>query len=60
MKIFKRLSVVMAFLLVMPLQIFAEEMGISAKSAILICADSGSVLWAKNESEPLPMASTTK
>lgn len=60
MKIFKLLSVVMAFLLIIPLQIFAEEMGISAKSAILICADSGSVLWSKNESEPLPMASTTK
>ncbi len=33
---------------------------ISAKSAILICADSGSVIFAKNEFEPLPMASTTK
>ena len=33
---------------------------ISAKSAVLICADSGSVLFAKDENEPLPMASTTK
>ena len=33
---------------------------ISAKSAILICADSGSIIFGKNEKEPLPMASTTK
>ncbi|MBR2735624.1 MAG: D-alanyl-D-alanine carboxypeptidase [Clostridia bacterium] len=38
----------------------SHAMDISAKSAILICADSGSVIFAKNESEPLPMASTTK
>lgn len=50
----------MVFLFIMSFQIFAEEIGVSAKSAILICADSGSVLWSKNETEPLPMASTTK
>ena len=33
---------------------------VSAKSAILICADSGSIIFGKNEREPLPMASTTK
>ncbi len=33
---------------------------VSAKSAILICADSGITVWSKNEFEPLPMASTTK
>ncbi|MDO4199722.1 MAG: D-alanyl-D-alanine carboxypeptidase family protein [Clostridia bacterium] len=38
----------------------SHALDISAKSAILICADSGSVIFAKNESEPLPMASTTK
>lgn len=32
----------------------------SAKSAILMCADSGSVVWSKKEFEPLAMASTTK
>lgn len=38
----------------------AEEFTISARSAILIEADSGSVLFEKNSREPLPMASTTK
>lgn len=36
------------------------EPNVSAKSAILICADSGSVIFKKNENMPLPMASTTK
>ena len=40
--------------------VWAQDMDISAKSAILMCADSCSVLWSKNETEPLPMASTTK
>ncbi len=42
------------------LNVYGEEVAVSAKSAILICADSGSVLWSKNEKEMLPMASTTK
>lgn len=40
--------------------VYADDIDVSAKSAILICADSCSVLWAKNEAEALPMASTTK
>lgn len=40
--------------------VYAEDLDVSAKSAILICADSCSVIWSKNEEEPLPMASTTK
>ena len=39
---------------------YASELDVSAKSAILICADSCDVIWSKNETEPLPMASTTK
>lgn len=38
----------------------AKGFDVSAKSAILICADSGSIVWSKNEFEPLAMASTTK
>lgn len=38
----------------------AEEPEVSAKSAALIVAESGQVLFAKNETERLPMASTTK
>lgn len=60
MKKFKQLGIAFMFFAVVPLQIFARELDVSAKSAILICADSGSVLWSKNETEPLPMASTTK
>lgn len=40
--------------------ITAKGVDVSAKSAILICADSGSIVWSKNELEPLAMASTTK
>ena len=38
----------------------AEGIGVSAKSAVLICADTGRVLFEKNANEKLPMASTTK
>lgn len=37
-----------------------QPISVSAKSACLIIMDSGEVLFAKNENEPLPMASTTK
>lgn len=38
----------------------AGDVNVSAKSAILMCADSGSIVWAKNENAKVPMASTTK
>lgn len=38
----------------------ASGLNISAKSAILMCADSNSVIWAKDEHHKLPIASTTK
>lgn len=38
----------------------AEELQLSAASAVVICADSGRILFGKNEHEPRPMASTTK
>ncbi len=38
----------------------ASALEISAKSAVLMCADSGEVLYSKNANEQLPMASTTK
>ena len=37
-----------------------EELGLYAKAAVLMDADSGRVLYGKNETEILPMASTTK
>lgn len=50
----------MSFLMFLNFCFCSNALDISAKSAILICADSGSVVFSKNESEPLPMASTTK
>lgn len=37
-----------------------EDLALSAKSAVLIVADTGEIVYAKNENEKLPMASTTK
>ena len=44
------------------LQSFAngDELDISAQSAVLMCAENNSVVYAKNENEERPMASTTK
>ncbi|MBR2579441.1 MAG: D-alanyl-D-alanine carboxypeptidase, partial [Clostridia bacterium] len=53
-------SLAVSFMVFIKIGSVSHAMDISAKSAILICADSGSVIFAKNESEPLPMASTTK
>lgn len=41
-------------------EVEAKELNVSAKSSILICADSSDIVWSKNENEPLPIASTTK
>lgn len=38
----------------------AFEPDVSAKSAVVICAESGEVVYSKNSSEKMPMASTTK
>ena len=39
---------------------FADDLNVSAKSAILICADTSQIIFSKNETERLSMASTTK
>lgn len=38
----------------------AQAPTVSAKSAVVICADNGKILYSKNENEKLSMASTTK
>ena len=38
----------------------SNAFNISARSAVIICADSGDIIWGKNYEEPLAMASTTK
>ncbi len=39
---------------------YAGKIGVSAQSAVLMCANSGEVLFAQNEHKQLSMASTTK
>lgn len=59
----KIISLLMLFFMILmicsPL-IYAEEIKVSAKSTVLMNADDGTVIYAKNENEKLPMASTTK
>lgn len=49
-------------LLLSNIEVFSVDdcVSVSADSAILICGDTGRVLYAKNENEKRPMASTTK
>lgn len=54
-KIFFLLSIFLSFS-----NIYAVEITLDAKSAILIDQNTGSVLYKKNENEKLPMASMTK
>ncbi len=58
----KIISLVASFLLLLPFEFsaYADEIGVSARSAVLICANSGEILFAKNEHSKLSMASTTK
>lgn len=60
----KILSVIFVFVLLFDIciiQSFAEiQLDISAKSAVIICAETGEVVYSKNMNECLSMASTTK
>ena len=40
--------------------VYAEDIEVSAKAAVVISADTGEIVYSKNSSEKLPMASTTK
>ncbi len=51
-------SVILSLLI--PYPIFAMEFDINAKSAILIHANSGEIIYEKNSHEKLPLASVTK
>lgn len=59
---YKVLSALMLLTLVCSFSfgINAGAVGVSAKAAIVIDADTGEILYGKSESEKLPMASTTK
>lgn len=59
----KYISVILAFFCLLPfftLCVYADTPSLSAKSAILIEAESGKILYMKNAFQKLPMASTTK
>ena len=54
-------TILFTFLCVCDTIVFSEEYPeISAKAAVLICADTGEVVYSFNAREKLPMASTTK
>ena len=59
----KIISVILTLVLLFTLSTFASaenSLEISAKSAVVISADTCEVVYSKNMNEPLPMASTTK
>ncbi len=58
----KIIAFIAAFLLAMPFEssVFADAIGVSAQSAVLMCANSGEVLFEKNAHKRMSMASTTK
>lgn len=62
--LFKKINVLILLILLLSIffnsTVFAFNDDIGAKSAILIERDSGRILYAKNISEKLPIASTTK
>ena len=51
---------ILALLLVLLVPTGVQALEVSAKSAVLMDADSGRVLYEKNSHQPLPQASTTK
>lgn len=59
----KAVVFILALILSFPLlnvSVSAESIGVSAAAAIVICHDTGEVLYSKNCEQKLPMASTTK
>lgn len=47
-------------IIIVSLPITVSALDVSAKAAVVICGDTGEVLFSKNHNERLPMASTTK
>ena len=56
----KRLICIMMILLFCQTVYASEPPSVAARGAVLMDGESGRVLWGKNETEPLTMASTTK
>lgn len=56
---FKKITAVLLSVVFM-LAVKINTSAISAKAAVLICADTGEIIYSRNAEERLPMASTTK
>ena len=56
---FKKITAVLLSVVLM-LAVKINTSAISAKAAVLICADTGEIIYSRNAEERLPMASTTK
>ncbi len=60
-KIFSVFCILILLFNILIVQSFAEgQPDISARSAVVICAETGEIVYSKNMNECLPMASTTK
>lgn len=61
MKRFIAVSAVVGCIISVDIQaVYAEDIEVSAKAAVVISADTGEIVYSKNSGEKLPMASTTK
>ncbi len=61
MKRFIAVSAVVGCFISVDIQaVYAEDIEVSAKAAVVISADTGEIVYSKNSGEKLPMASTTK
>ncbi len=60
----KIISIIILFSVILTNSIFtssaSDELNISAKSAVVICAETGEIVYSKNHNTKLSMASTTK
>lgn len=59
-KLFTFLTILFIFILAIPSVSAEQTLNLSARSAILMAADTGEIVYEKNAHERLPMASTTK
>ncbi|MBR6581156.1 MAG: D-alanyl-D-alanine carboxypeptidase [Ruminococcus sp.] len=61
MKRFIAVSAAVGCILSVDIQaVYAEDIEVSAKAAVVVSADTGEIIYSKNSGEKLPMASTTK
>ena len=52
--------IALALIFVLLFSVKVNALNVSAKAAVVLCGDTGEVIFAKNENQKLSMASTTK